>query len=116
MADQAGSYVGGTTDSFNETVGGGTVPGDVQDVVAGLRNSLNGPSQNGAFTPLAEGVVIVTITNYFKMRGRDVDCVPLTYRTWVVSGAADPTGASYLGARCGVTPFVDVVIVESWQV
>lgn len=59
---------------------------------------------------------VISVTNYYKMRGKDVDCIPLTYRTWVVSGVPDPTGASYVGTRCGVTPFAEVVIAEAWQV
>ena len=51
----------------------------------------------------------VTIT--YVMRGRDVDCGSLTYRTWSVLSAPDYTGASYVGARCGVTPLADVVVV-----
>lgn len=63
-----------------------------------------------------ETPIVVSVTNYYKMRGKDVDCVSLTYRTWVVSGSPDPTGALYVGSRCGVTPFAEVVIAEAWQV
>jgi hypothetical protein len=60
------------------------------------------------------GVALVT---YFKMRGKDVDCLPtITYRTWVVSDVPDPSEAFYGGPRCGVTPFADVVIADQWQV
>jgi hypothetical protein len=60
------------------------------------------------------GVVLVT---YFKMRGKDIDCLPtITYRTWVVSDTPDPTETFYGGPRCGVTPFADIVIADQWQV
>ena len=51
---------------------------------------------------------------YFKMRGQDVDCGPLTYRTWIVTDAPDFIGTQYTGSRCGVTPFSNVVIADSW--
>jgi len=52
---------------------------------------------------------------YYKMRGQDVDCGPLTYRTWVVSGVPDYTGAQYTGTRCGATPFSNVTIAATWM-
>jgi len=59
----------------------------------------------------------VTLTLYFKMRGLDVDCLPtVTYRTWVVQDAPDPTATEYAGPKCGANPLVDVVIAEQWVV
>jgi len=74
------------------------------------------PAHNMSLQQLIGTAVSPSIVSYYKMRGKDVDCGPLTYRTWVVSGAPDPTGALYVGARCGVTPFTEVVIAETWQV
>ena len=44
----------------------------------------------------------------YKMLGRDVDAQPVQYRTWVVSGAPDFTGALYTGDKSGPTPLMDV--------
>ena len=52
---------------------------------------------------------------FFKMRARDVNCGPLTYRTWVVRGIPDFTGASYAGPFCGMSVnFADVVVAATW--
>jgi hypothetical protein len=59
--------------------------------------------QGGAPTP---PVVI-----RYGMRGRDPDCLTLTYRSWVAVGEADYAGAQYAGARCGGTPLADVVVL-----
>lgn len=53
----------------------------------------------------------VGVTVTYVMRGRDVDCGSLTYRTWLVASAPDYTGASYVGAKCGGTPLADVIVV-----
>ena len=47
----------------------------------------------------------------YGMRGRDPDCLTLTYRSWVATGEADYAGAQYAGARCGGTPLADVVVL-----
>lgn len=52
-----------------------------------------------------------TLAEYF-MRGKDVDCGPLTYRYWVSYGQADLSGARYDGTRCGVSPLEDIVILS----
>lgn len=51
--------------------------------------------------------------NYFKMRGMDHNTNGL-YDTWVVTGAADPTGASYFGGLA--VPLRDIVIDASWSI
>lgn len=55
-------------------------------------------------------VVPDTVTNYFVMRGRDVDCVGIVYRFWTVTSNPDTTGASYIGAKCGVSPLADIIV------
>lgn len=55
-------------------------------------------------------------TTYYYMRGKDVDCGSLTYRFWVVTGAADATGALYVGSKCGASPFSDIVVEHTWTV
>ncbi len=74
------------------------------------------PSANQAHFSTKSGNLRSFTVTYYKMRARDVDCGSLTYRTWVVSGVPDPTGALYAGARCGVTALADVIIAETWQV
>lgn len=46
--------------------------------------------------------------NRFKMLARDHNSSPTQYRTWVVSGQPDFTGALYTGLKSGDTPFDDV--------
>ncbi len=53
---------------------------------------------------------------YYKMRGQDVDCGPLTYRTWIVADQPDFLASQYSGPRCGVTPFSHVIVVEKWAI
>lgn len=60
-------------------------------------------------SPPAGGSVI-----YYVMRGRDVDCIPVTYRTWTVTGSPDATGSQYLGAKCGINPLTDIVVVHKY--
>jgi len=94
------------TDMLTEGVGNGFAYGDNKGRFAAKEG------YEAAF--VASGV---TITLYFKMRGLDVDCLPtVTYRTWVVQDEPDPDGTEYVGARCGATPFADVVIAEQWAV
>lgn len=49
-------------------------------------------------------------TVYFIMRGKDVDCGPLTYRRWVTENAPDDTGVLYDGPKCGASPLEHIVI------
>jgi hypothetical protein len=44
----------------------------------------------------------------FKMVGRDPGSIPTQYRTWVVLGAPDFTGAQYTGLKSGPAPMVDI--------
>lgn len=53
-------------------------------------------------------------TRFYKMRGQDVDCGSLTYRTWIVTSMPDFTGALYTGTRCGATPLANVVVEVAW--
>jgi hypothetical protein len=59
--------------------------------------------------------ITTNVVQYYKMRGRDPDCGTLTYRTWVVTGGPDFAGALYTGARCGVSPLIDVVVESTWD-
>ena len=52
---------------------------------------------------------------YYVMRGKDIDCVPVTYRVWTVLGAPDTTGSYYTGVKCGSSPLTDVTIVSKYQ-
>lgn len=47
-------------------------------------------------------------TKYYAMRGRD----SVAYRSWVVTGAPDTTGAQYTGPLVG--SLSDIVVVQSW--
>lgn len=62
------------------------------------------------------GGTTTNVTTYYKMRAIDPDCGSLTYRTWVVTGEPDTTGALYSGTRCGANPLTNITIVDSWQV
>lgn len=50
-----------------------------------------------------------SLVDAWLMLGKDVDCGPLTYRSWVVRDTPDFASALYTGPRCGATPFTDVV-------
>jgi hypothetical protein len=52
-----------------------------------------------------------TVTTYFVMRGRDTECVSVTYYTWVVTGAPDTDGSEYSGPKCGTDPLEDIVVL-----
>lgn len=51
---------------------------------------------------------------YYVMRGRDVDCGSVTYRTWTVTGSPDTTGSQYSGTKCGANPLEDIVVVHTY--
>lgn len=51
---------------------------------------------------------------YYVMRGRDVDCGPITYRTWTVTGSPDTTGLQYSGPKCGANPLADITVVFTY--
>lgn len=70
---------------------------------------LSFASSDGTFGP----TLVVT---YFFMRWKDVDCVPVTYRTWIVTDDPDPTGLHYAGPKCGVTAITGAVIAASWSI
>lgn len=53
---------------------------------------------------------------YYVMRGKDVDCGPITYRTWTVTGGPDTTGSQYSGPKCGANPLEDIVVVFTYVV
>ncbi|MCZ2224610.1 MAG: hypothetical protein LC122_13375 [Chitinophagales bacterium] len=68
-------------------------------------------SQDVTFvTGLFPSEVVTTIT-YFIMRGRDVDCPTITYRTWKVQDTPDSTGAQYSGTKCGPTNLADIIVL-----
>jgi hypothetical protein len=50
------------------------------------------------------------------MRATDPDAQALTYRTWVVAGNPDTSGAQYTGARSGNSSLTNIVVVSSWSV
>lgn len=57
------------------------------------------------------------LTHYYKMRGKDIDCVgPVTYRSWVVTGVPDSTGVQYTGPKCGASPLTEITIEDKWDV
>lgn len=59
---------------------------------------------------------VTPVVTYYQMRGVDIDCVLiLTYRSWVVAGSPDFTGALYTGPKCGPTPLSSIVVVDSWS-
>lgn len=58
--------------------------------------------------------VIVAKSHYYLMRGIDVDAGSLTYRTWVVNGSPDTSGAQYTGTKSGGSPLSSIAVVSSW--
>lgn len=100
---QAGPPLGSRGDSYLSSVAGVRL-GSSPD-----RNTR--PSQVSGGGGGGGGTVTV---KHYQMRGRDVDCPGVVYRTWAVTGSPDMTGASYVGIRCGVTPFQDVVVTATW--
>jgi hypothetical protein len=60
--------------------------------------------------------IATTKVRYYVMRGVDADAVSLTYRTWIVSGVPDTTGASYAGPKSGGSPLTNIVVKFSWLV
>lgn len=69
-------------------------------------------TNNGQIAGSAASVVV----RYFKMRAIDPDCVTPTFRTWIVTGSPDSTGAQYIGARCGVSSLTNITVAESWSI
>ncbi len=57
-----------------------------------------------------------SLTTYYVMRGRDVDCGVITYRTWTVQNAPDTTGAQYVGTKCGASALTDIVVIQMYSV
>jgi hypothetical protein len=68
------------------------------------------PIQCYTTIPLPRQVSSQLIT--YRMRGRDVDCVTLTYRYWNSVGAPDLSASLYAGPKCGVSALADVVVVD----
>lgn len=90
-------------------INGGRVAGNslAADQGPGLREG--GAPQNNYEPPPPPGPV-----TYYKMRWVDVDCMTPTVRTWIASGAPDPTGLQYAGPKCGATPITGATAQFSW--
>lgn len=56
-----------------------------------------------------------SLTTYYVMRGRDVDCGSLTYRTWTVQNAPDITGAQYAGPKCGASALAEIIVIQKYS-
>ncbi len=84
-------------------------------LLSGFSSDDNGTSFVAHTNPDVPGNPIL-IRTYYKMRGRDLNCVPKTYRVWVVMDTPDSTGAQYAGPFCGVSlNLTDIVVLDSWQ-
>lgn len=84
-----------------------------------LDGYINIAQQNLQGNPVANFIFFITYlskTDYYLMRGIDVDCGSLTYRTWVVQDAPDLSGSEYTGVRCGSTPLSEIIIAAKWSV
>lgn len=105
-APTVASVAGGTS-----VVVGGLNPGTTYFFCVRCRDGAGNRDTNNVTVSAA------TSSNlFFKMRGQDVDCLPtLTYRTWVAANAPDYAALQYVGTRCGVTPFSNVVVTNSWE-
>jgi len=71
--------------------------------------SLDKTSESLPTPPTGGGATI-----YYVMRGKDVDCGSVTYRTWTVSGSPDTTGSQYVGTKCGGSALTDIVVVLTY--
>lgn len=58
--------------------------------------------------------VVVTAT-YYLMRAVDPDAQTLTYRTWVVAGNPDTSGAQYTGTKSGNSALTNIVVMATWS-
>lgn len=52
-----------------------------------------------------------TSITYFVMRGKDTECMSVTYYTWIVTGSPDTDGSEYAGPKCGLDPLADIVVL-----
>lgn len=80
-----------------------------------------GPIVNNPYSPPYSSLPVPsgggpTLTTYYVMRGRDVDCGIITYRTWTVQNAPDTTGAQYVGTKCGASALTDIVVIQTYSV
>jgi len=81
------------------------------DVVDNIYTSDLNNNKNVQLTNLC-GISGVSSTTFYVMRGKDIDCGGITYRTWTVTDEPDLTGALYSGPKCGASPLQDIVIVK----
>lgn len=73
---------------------------------------------NNTFTPVPTFINVPNVykpINYFVMRGLDVDCGTITYRTWTVPDHPDNTGALYTGPKCGASPLIDIILIGKYS-
>lgn len=77
------------------------------EVVSGV---IEGYLDDAFITPVVpfgnDSDIALTSTRKSKayvMRGRDANCIPLTYREWVSLDTPDFAGAKYTGTFCGVS-------------
>lgn len=107
---------------FDSNDCGPTFPSPVLRSLSAAAHSAFNSDDNGATRGAAQATTLplpaASATTYYKMRALDASCAPAkTYRTWVVSGTPDATGARYTGAHCGGSVnFADIVVEDTWQV
>lgn len=107
---------GGLTDLTSQYASGDldrTRPGSFYNIISDYAQAEKDRTRTGSVYGLTGAPGSVNATLY-AMRGRDVDCMGIVYRTWVVENTPDFTGAQYTGPRCGVTPFTEVVVTSTW--
>lgn len=82
-----------------------------------LLKDANAETDGNDSVSFSQGIIEgPAITKYFLMRGVDVDCPGLTYRTWIVTDQSDPTASLYSGPKCGSSPLSQIVIAAKWVV
>lgn len=81
----------------------------IQDIYSPIVFDLYSSYSQSPFNNINVGPII-----YYVMRGTDVDCGSLTYRTWTVSGSPDLTGLYYSGTKCGVSPLANIIITHRY--
>lgn len=75
-----------------------------KDILAKFTTDVRNTINIGALDP-------ETVTTYFVMRGRDTECMSVTYYTWIVTGSPDTDGSEYSGPKCGLDPLADIVVL-----
>lgn len=62
-----------------------------------------------------ENIIYESFVTKYIMRAVDPDCGVLTYVYWISPNEPDTTGSLYSGSRCGASPLIDIVVIETYK-